>query len=161
VNEQLQLSETAATVQHNVSTGISTAWAKASAAASQAAERTKEFEAKHKLRDRTLMATFRGMNFVNTSFNKLCGNPDFTESPTGPARARGFNAAAEGEAEDNPLMQEPPPYEAVVLPLMQEPPPYEAEDNPLMQEPPPCEAVVLPLMQEPPSAAPLHAPEAF
>jgi len=37
----------------------------------------------------------------------MCGNPDFTESPTGVAeQPRGFKAAAEGEDEDNPLMQE-------------------------------------------------------
>jgi len=114
LNEQLHLSakaavigDKAAVVQQSLSTGISSAWARASAAATQAAERTKEFEAKHKLRDRTLLATFRGMNFVNTSFNKMCGNPDFTESPTGVAeQPRGFKAAAEGEDEDNPLMQE-------------------------------------------------------
>ena len=73
LNEQLHLSDKAAVigdkaavVQQSLSTGISSAWARASAAATQAAERTKEFEAKHKLRDRTLLATFRGMNFVNT-----------------------------------------------------------------------------------------------
>jgi hypothetical protein len=73
LNEQLHLSDKAAViggkaavVQQSVTTGISSAWARASAAATQAAERTRAFEAKHKLRDRTLLATFRGMNFVNT-----------------------------------------------------------------------------------------------
>lgn len=105
VDERFEISQKAEVIKKNVTTGIMSAWSQAQAGWTVATSKTKEFEAKHHLKDKAVMGAFKSMNFVNKSFDKICGNPNF-EEVEGLDKRNQERSPSQGGDETNPLMSD-------------------------------------------------------